>query len=333
MKVKLLTLVALFVLLLIVLNCSNSSESTEDPPVTCLIGEWQSTSQLSAGRSAHTCESYNNFVYVIGGTDGSSQYDLIDVQYTNINNDGTLNNWQSTTSFPVGRSNHISFVDNAHIYLIGGWDTNILFSSINADGTLGNWDSTSALPEGKLALSSVVHNNYVYILGGFTNTAQSGVNGVFFAEINPDGTLSNWQTTTSFQHGRYDHSSVVHNNTIYIIGGDNSSNQFDDVQYAQINSDGTIGEWKNTTSLPNSKTAHTSFVYDNYLFVIGGYSDNIVFSKLNQDGTIGEWQVCSSSFQNIRGNHTSIINDSILYLIGGWDGSNLWPDVQFANLN
>jgi hypothetical protein len=298
-----------------------------------IIGEWQSTIPLSIGRAAHSCVVHNGFIYVIGGTDGSTQYDLNDVLYSGINGDGTLNNWQSTTSFPSGRSNHTSFIHNGRLYLVGGWDPFVRYSTINGDGTLGVWDSTLALPEGRLAHATVINNNYVYILGGFTEAVNTGLNDVFFAEINPDGTLSNWQFTTSFQNERYDHCSVVHNGMIYIIGGDNRTTFFNDVQYAPINPDGTIGQWNITTPLPVAKGAHTSFVYNNYLFVTGGNSDDVLYTLINQDGTIGQWEVCPSSFNNVRGNHTSSIYNDRLYIIAGSDGQNLYSDVQFARFH
>lgn len=301
---------------------------TENP----IIGEWKATTPLSFARAAHSCAVYNGFLYIIGGTDGSTQYDLNDVQFSTINIDGTLNSWQTTTFLPAGRSNHTNFIHSGRLYLIGGWDPVVRYSNINGDGTLSAWDSTLSLPEGRLAHSTIVNSNYVYVLGGYIDSVNTGLNDVFFGEINPDGTLNNWQTTTSFQFERFDHSTNIYNGIIYIIGGENRSTIFDDVQYAQINPDGTIGQWQNTTSLPAAKTAHTSFVHDNHLFVCGGSSDNIIYTKINPDGTLGQWQLCSSSFSIARGNHTSIVYNNILYIIGGSDGQNLFNDVQFAQL-
>jgi hypothetical protein len=155
---------------------------------------------------------------------------------------------------------------------------------------------------------------------------------VLFAEINPDGTLSNWQSTSSFQNKRFDHCSFSHNGFVYILGGENKSTIFDDVQFAQINPDGTIGQWQTTISLPSAQTAHSCFVFDNKIFVTGGNSNDIIYADINQDGTIGQWETSSSSFLNTRGNHTSVIHENFLYIIGGSDGQNLLNDIQFAQL-
>jgi len=301
-------------------------------PEISIVGSWQSTTPLSFGRAAHSCVVHNGFLYVIGGTDGSTQYDLNDVLYAGINGDGSLQNWQTTTSFPEGRSNHTSIVHNGRLYLIGGWDPVVRYSNINGDGTIGTWDSTLALPEGRLAHSTVVYKNYVYILGGYTDAVQTGLDDVIFAEINPDGTLSDWQSTTSFQNKRFDHCSIVYNDKIYIIGGENRTVIFDDVLYASLNPDGTVGQWQTTTSLPGAQTAHSCFIFDNKLFVTGGNSNDIIYAEINQDGTIGQWETSLSSFQNARGNHTNVIYESFLYIVGGNSGQNLFNDIQFALL-
>jgi hypothetical protein len=314
------------------LSDSESILITVLEPQVPIIGEWQSTTNLTLGRAAHSSLAFNGYMFVIGGTDGSMQYDLQDVQYTSINMDGTLDNWQSTTNLPIGRSNHSSFIHNGLLYLIGGWDATVRYSEINGDGTLGIWDSTVTLPEGRLAHASVVQNNFVYILGGYTNSVNTGLNDVLFSEINPDGTLNDWQSTTSFTQARFDHSSIVHNGIIYILGGENRSTIYTDVQYAQVNPDGTIGQWTATTSLPVPKTAHTCFIFDDKLFVTGGNSNDIIYAEISQSGEIQEWTTSSSQFQTNRGNHTSIVYQDFLYIIGGSDGQNLLNDVQFTRL-
>ena len=58
-----------------------------------------------------------------------------------------------------------------------------------------------------------------------------------------------------------------------------------------INSDGTIGSWLLTSSLPEPRAGHSSVISDDYVYVIGGYHNNdyfnsVLFAKVNTDGTI-----------------------------------------------
>jgi hypothetical protein len=316
----------------------NGSSDTRSITITVvetfipLISEWHSATALPFGRAAHSSVAHNGYIYVIGGTDGSTQYDLDDVLYTSINTDGSLYNWQSTTNLPVGRSNHTSFIHEDRLYVIGGWDATVRFADIDFTGQLGVWDSTVALPEARLAHATVIYNNFVYVLGGYTNSAETGLNDVLYTEINPNGTLEDWQMTTSFTGARFDHCAVVHDGIIYLSGGENKSTIFDDVQYAQLNPDGTISQWNTTTSLPESRAAHTSFVFGDKLYIAGGNSADIIYADIDQSGITSTWNPTYTSFQNRRGNHTNTIYQNIIYIIAGRDDQILFNDVQYARL-
>src|SRR5690606_29021545 len=98
------------------------------------------------------------------------------------------------------------------------------------------------------------------------------LNDVQYAPINPDGTLGSWLNTTSFTSARESHTSVVYNGYLYVIGGRGSNGfRLNNVRYAPINPDGTLGAWFDTASFTNPREGHTSVVYNNYLYVIGGY--------------------------------------------------------------
>jgi len=44
------------------------------------------------------------------------------------------------------------------------------------------------------------------------------------------------------------------------------------VQFAPVNSNGTVGAWSATTSFSTGRYGHTSVAYNGYLYVIGGYN-------------------------------------------------------------
>ena len=45
-----------------------------------------------------------------------------------------------------------------------------------------------------------------------------------------------------------------------------------DVQYAPINANGSVGAWTATTSFNTARYGHTSVAYNGYLYVIGGWT-------------------------------------------------------------
>jgi len=150
------------------------------------------------------------------------------------------------------------------------------------------------------------------------------------------GRVGTWVGTTAFTTGRYGHTSVAHNGFLYVIGGYNNGTYLDNVQVAPINSNGTLGGWVVTTSLPMTIWGHTSVAWNGYLYVIGGYDGSmrraeVQVAPINSDGTLGTWST-TTALGTARYRHTSVAYNGYLYVLGGDSGSNL-NDVQVAAIN
>ena len=70
-----------------------------------------------------------------------------------------------------------------------------------------------------------------------------------------------------------------------------AGSNFDEVQVAPINSDGTLGAFTATNPLPSTRQGSTSVAYNGYLYVIGGldssHLDDVQVATINADGTLG----------------------------------------------
>jgi hypothetical protein len=238
------------------------------------IGTWSSTTSFPTARTGHQSVVYNGYIYILGGVydNGTSTIELNDVQYAKINTDGSIGSWNSTAKFETKRSNLTSVVYNGYIYVLGGRDNydnrlnSVEYARINTDGSLGDWTSTTSFTTGRNSHTSVVYNGYIYILGG-----SGPLDDVQYAKINTDGSLGSWSYTTSLNIERWAHSSVVYNGYIYILGGSDGTYSLNDVQYAEINTNGSIGVWSYTTSFNIERHDHTSVVYNGYVYVLGGW--------------------------------------------------------------
>ena len=308
------------------------------------IGTWTATTSFTTGRFNHTSVAYNGYLYVIGGYDSSSPY-LSDVQYAPIYSDGTLGTWSSTTSFTTARNLHSSVVYNGYLYVLGGYGVprylnDVQYAPINSDGTLGSWSSTTSFTTAREALTAVTYAGYLYIVGGKDSSALGDVQ---YAPLNSDGTVGTWNTTTSYINPRENHASIVYNGYLYIIGGYDSAAPYlnNDVQYAPINSDGTLGSWSMTTSFATARYSHAAVVYGGYLYVMGG-SDNstyllydVQYAKINNGGpgTTSSWAT-TANFSTARDEHTAVAYDGYMYITGGASsGSSYLNDVQYAPIN
>jgi N-acetylneuraminic acid mutarotase len=304
------------------------------------IGSWTATTAFTTGRASHTSVVHNGYVYVLGGFDDGSNY-LNDVQYAKINADGTIGSWNNTTSFTTVRDFHTSVVHNGYVYVLGGFDgsnklNDVQYAKINADGTVGPWNSTTSFTTERGGHTSVVYNGYLYVIGGSTDLSNY-FNDVQYAKIKADGTVGPWNSTTPFITSRWGHTSVVLNGYVYVIGGlDDGANRLNDVQYAKINADGTVGTWNTTTPFITGRNSHTSVVHNGYVYVIGGVNDganhlnDVQYAKINADGTVGPWN-STTSFVTERSSHTSVVHNGYVYVIGGNDGANEFNDVQYTS--
>ena len=63
---------------------------------------------------------------------------------------------------------------------------------------------------------------------------------------------------------------LMHITLMRLIGGINASDM-NDVQYATIKTDGSVGEWNTTTSFTTARDAHASVAYNGYLYLVGGF--------------------------------------------------------------
>ena len=117
---------------------------------------------------------------------------------------------------------------------------------------------------------------------------------------------------------------MVYNGYVYEIGGNNGSAVVSTVDYAQIFSNGTIGIWTATTSLPQTTEMATSVVYNGYVYEIGGSNGSanlatVDYVPINSSGTLGTWPATTSLLQATF-DATSVVYNGYLYEIGGWNG-------------
>jgi hypothetical protein len=321
------------------------------------LGAWVATTNFSAVgsgiRDYHTSVVYNGYVYVMGGSNGSS---LSDSLYAPVNADGTLGAWTATTGFSgVGsgaRYAATSVVSGGYVYVMGGYNggylSDTLYAQINANGAIGTWAVTagfSAVGSGARYLAaSVTYNGYIYIMSG-----NNGANlaDTMYAKINPAAVLGDgtWPTTTSFTTARYATASVVNNGFLYITGGfDTSSSYYNSVQYSPINADGTVGVFTATNTFTTPRDGHTAIAYNGYLYIIGGYNGTYqssvqyaLFCTGSNSGsggcgatagTVGTW-AATTAITTARYLHTSVVYNGYLYVVGGTNGT-MQSGVNYA---
>ena len=157
----------------------------------------------------------------------------------------------------------------------------------------------------------------------------------------PVGEVGDFEVSpVRFSNARYYHSSVIHNNRLYVVGGSTVGNAFlDSVQMVSINGNGSLSAsgFQDAGSLPEARSNHDSIIYNGYLYVIAGisagYRSNVLYTKINPDGTMGAWQNSAdlgSTLQSGVIDHSAAVFNGYLYVTGG---SSSRQAVQVAEID
>ena len=298
---------------------------------------------------------YNNYLYVLGGSDGNNWYN--NVEYAPINNDGSLGSWtDSANKFPSNRYIFASTICNGYMYVMGGSGTggakygDTQYAKINSDGSLGTWNAGANLPTTSFSTylrsgnAAACLNGYVYELGGYDGTNRLG--DVIYAQpSSTTGNIASWTVSgNSIPNGNSNMAIATYNNYIYLMGGGNSPDQ-DSAYYASVNpSTGAISAWQLTTPLISSVYDATATTLDGYIYLFGGQLNSTTtynetqFAPIYPDGTIGTWQSSTNTFSTARWRAASVATAGRVYVIGGNNGTAgpanvALKDIQYASLS
>ncbi len=327
------------------------------------FGEWKTTTSFKNPRVSHQTVLYGNRLYVTGGymySPASGEFKLYDdVEFAALNEDGTISpgSWKQTKSFSGARSGHASAIYKNYIYIIGGakgdgtYFQDIQYAQIEANGEIKQWMmSPGKLNVPKSNPSSLVYETkdgraFLYVVGGVGDINKNTVHFDYieYAEINKDGSLGEWKFAPfHFKGGRSAPGTIVFNNRLYVIGGwgDLDDDIFSDVQYCDINQDGSLGQWRTSqSSLKFGVYGHTSLlIYPETIptvLVLGGNGglgntfNSVQHSRFEQSGRLAEWAFSPKRFVTPRWGHTSVFWNGKIYVLGGYNQDSL-NDVQFA---
>lgn len=177
---------------------------------------------------------------------------------------------QTTSGFPL-RINHTSLSFNNKIWILSGNEYegqgyDDVWSS--EDGSVWSEAGNDVLFRSKFGHTSVVYDNKMWILGGYAINEEDDTFITHDVWSSSDGlTWNNMTSYTDFFPARTLHTSVVHDNKIFIIGGRDDEGVKNDIW--QYN-----GGWSQvavSSSLFSAREGHASVIFDDKIWVIGGY--------------------------------------------------------------
>ena len=265
-------------------------------------------------------------------------------------------------NLPYGSANHTSVIYNNTLFIFGGGTSGntdaVLTSNINPDGSLGGWSNSNyILPDRLIWHSTVINDNNVYLIGGaevVQSTIVKSVDTVFLGKIDTDNNIKTWTPLNSLPQKLHFGRAIIVNNRIYYIGGEYRNGEGEGnavytntVYSAAINPDGTIGNWRSETSLPETRTAFALFETSgningsvvNRLIMVGGdilptntHTNKVLYSDVLSDGSLTDWNALDPFPVGIDNPGYTVSNNK-LFIIGGGIPSSALDTIYFSEIN
>jgi len=311
------------------------------------IAGWQTTTHLNVARAGAAAVKEGKMLYIIGGVDGHDF--LRSVEYTHINDDGSLGPWFFTSALNDARGFFAAAVSDGWLYAIGGGNgpngehllRSVERAPIRSDGSLGPWQTLAAklnLP--RRCVKVLLHDRRLFALGGFGGSLLDSVESAMIAD---DGTLGPWRIEDRHMTmPRYVNTAKHIGDLAIVIGGhrEDGGVGLNAVETARLSKDGIISDWRHDVPLNSGRYALAAATDGHTLWVIGGldgaiYTDRIEKTIVDASASerhLSPWQD-TTPLSSPRANFNSIIDNDFIYIIGGTNRDGYYKTIEVAKIN
>ncbi|MET0779604.1 MAG: hypothetical protein ABWY71_02095, partial [Candidatus Saccharimonadales bacterium] len=298
----------------------------------------------------------DNIVRISNGA-STGNWEITTAQFTTT----SVANRADPNTAPEIRRRGTAVAVNGYLYVISGHDgatgntlRDVLVGKINmSSGDIASFrqlrGATAANPSQVVTdrwdAAAATANGYIYQIGGCFSggpptscnaTIATGLPGTIeYLQIynNVSGSPASYSNATSYatNANRLGNSAAIYNGFIYVAGGCTGATEcatavVNDVQYAPLNADGTVGAW-NTTSAMGTNRAFFKLVASNgYMYALGGQSGTTAATALasteratiNGVGTLAAWAADTSlGAGNERSGLDATAYNGFMYVTGG----------------
>jgi|GEM_PF-828735 len=249
--------------------------------------------------------------------------------------------WTLTSSMQWARGWAASVATDTYVYVFGGHDGSAYFSSIErapiqGDGSLGAWELAGNMSEVKCSQEAVSWGEWIYLVGG--NRYSTQLDTVERYHVDAGGELGTWQSCTSMSTKRGDLAAVAYNGYLYAFGGYDGSKNTKTIEYAKINGDGTIGDWKAGPDTPIGLRGHTALEHGGFIYLMGGGDSLNAYNRVFRtsvnpaDGSLSGW-VEEPHTTVARNLSAGVVVGDHLFMIGGTKGGQHLNSIEKAQVN
>jgi len=342
------------------INGGNLTNTTEYAPIKSdgSLGTWTAGPSFTTSRFGLFGYATNGYIYMGGGCTATiTGIDCSalgnDVQYAQLSADGSMAAWATTSGFSTARAFTNGVAANGYVYVLGG-TTNTSFTTSVADS---QYSSISPVGEprsfgsagGNFATArqnfgTIAYGGYLYVMGG-DNGGATRYQDIQYTKLTSTGTYSTppgcgstWCTTTQMPAVRNFVQAVAYNGVMYISGGQGLAGAFfNEIRYATINSDGSLGAWTSTNAYSGNRVNYAFVQSKGYLYIFGGWDGSANRSDCQYaqitSPTVAAWSTCSASMTVGTANMTAAAYGGYIYWFGGSAGGSATNAVYYAQPN
>eukprot|EP00927_Polykrikos_kofoidii_P033856 TRINITY_DN28703_c0_g1_i1.p1 TRINITY_DN28703_c0_g1~~TRINITY_DN28703_c0_g1_i1.p1 ORF type:complete len:510 (+),score=56.86 TRINITY_DN28703_c0_g1_i1:108-1637(+) len=263
------------------------------------------TATCPSARDRHVCVSHEGRIYIFAGYDGNNrvndfwQYDTENEVWSTV--EATLGNP------PTPRHSHCGSEHDGSMYIFAGYDGNYRSDFHRYNFSQRKWSVVpvkGSVPKARYRTSAVAYKNSMLVVGGHDGAKH--LNDFYqFKFDNLEWSLVETTGGVSPPSPRDSHSAVICGDTMYLFGGSTGSARndlyafsFETDQWHEIRQAGGSGQ---KPYVPFPRFCHTCDMYNNALYVFGGYDGQ---QRLNDF-----WQFQLATEVNIDIPRSSLISD------------------------
>jgi len=231
------------------------------------------------------------------------------------------------------------------------WTISADFAGITytpTDGDLADWQTASnSLTADRTRFGAASWNDRLYIVGG-NDDAGTDTSTVYVSpQLSSGGDISSaWTSSTAFDTARTGAAVTAYANNLYLFGGYDGTNYLSDVQFTQINTDGTVDAWTNSISLPGVIRDADAFSANGYMYLVGGRTAattcvpntlispiiaNTTIASGNNPTGVGDWYETNVKYTGDRYGAAVAYDDGMFYTMGGGCSSPLSSNRHYES--
>jgi N-acetylneuraminic acid mutarotase len=228
--------------------------------------------------------------------------------------------WTRRSDMPTGRAAHETVVVGNKIYVLGGFNANLVEFDANEvyDPSADTWETKAPLPAPRALLAAAVVNDTIYAFGGGYPDPTNEVYAY-------DPVSDTWTRKSDMPRARTRASAGVIDGIVYIVGGNRTERNCEAY-------DPATDTWTRKKDIPGGTSGSISLApYGGLLYAFGGGYTMVFSPTYSYDPRTDRWTRKAEMPTARAWEHAAPVIDGKMYLIGGFtsaDYGTLLSDVD-----